>query len=1190
MAEKKKPRRRSSPAIPPATASSPAGDAIVPKFPVVGMVASAGGLDAFKMFFKAMPPDSGLAFVLVPHLDPTHPSLMVELLAKYTAMPVAEAVEGMRIAPNQVTIIPPNKYLALERGVLRLKGPVMRDGIQAIIDGFLRSLAEDQQEKAIGIILSGTGSHGTLGLKAIKAAGGMVLVQDPKSAEFDQMPLSAVASGLADFVLPPQGMPAALVSYVRHSYVNGGTPAEAAEKSAEYLNRILALLCARSKHDFRCYRKKMATRRIERRMGLNQIHELPEYLAYLNEHPEECQQLVKDLLISVTSFFRDPEAFQILQAQAIAPLVQGKEARSAVRVWIPGCATGEEAYSISMLILERVAGAQKHCPLQVFATDLDEDALNIARQGIYPASIVADVPRERLDRFFTRVDEQTYQINKELRESVVFAGQNLVGDAPFSKLDLISCRNLLIYLEPEIQQKVLHLFHFALLEGGFLFLGSSETIGPLENLFAPISKKWRLFRRIEARQPTHVEFPIKPAGASAYTTRSAGPAAARTISYADMTERILLENFAPASVLVNAKHEILYLHGPTARYLNLPSGEATLNVLELAREGLRTQLRAALYRAAKTQKQIVLNHVRAKREKTYAPVRLTVKPLSMARADDNLVLVIFEEAVRAEAPAAPKHGADESIVRQLEDDLKTTREELQASIEQFDSANEEMKASNEEMMSMNEELQSANEELETSKEELQSLNEELNTVNNQLQDKVQELEGANNDLTNLLNTTDLATIFLDRHSHIKRFTPASRTLFNLIGTDTGRPVGDITLKFIDPDLRRDTETVLHDLSMLEKEVTTADGRWYMRRILPYRTLDNRIEGVVLTFADVTELKRAELSLRQDKELRRLATVLLDSNDAVTVHDFLGNISSWNRAAERMYGYTEQEATGMNIAQITPADQRKQNQSLIDAVRRNEREGPLELRRQRKDGAILDVSLSATLLRDESGQAIAVATTERDITQRKQLEKEVLEIAALEQQRIGQELHDNTGQELTALALVAESLAETLKAEDAPDAELAAKVATGIKRALGQVRTFARGLIPVEVDTQGLASALQNFAARISGLQQAGCTFVQEQPVPLEDHQAATQLFRIAQEAVANALQHGQARHITILLGQRDGHLSLRIQDDGVGMPAKLPDLAGMGMRIMQYRADLIRARLDVERGPSGGTQVICTLA
>ena len=982
------------------------GKSQLPGPPVVGIGASAGGLDAFKRFFAAMPADSGIAFVLIPHLDPKHESLMVELIARHTTMPVVEAVDGMAVEANRVYILPPNKYMTIAGGVLRLTGPVERGGLQTSIDLFLRSLAQDKQEKAVCIILSGTGSHGALGLKAVKASDGMAMVQDPSTAEYPRMPQSAIATGLADYVLPVEKMPEELIKYIQHFCVDGDKIGIEGTEAPDHLNQVLALLRARTKFDFRCYRRRMLSRQIERRMSLNHIDQIADYLAFLRDHPDEVKRMYRDLLISVTTFFRDPEAFQALETRVIAPLVGAKESDGSLRVWSTGCATGEEPFSLGILLLEHLAKAQKNCAVQIFATDVDEDALKVARQSSYLESIATDVSPERPARFFTRADEVSYRVTKQLREIVIFARQNLVSDAPFSKLDLIVCRNLLIYLEPEVQKKVIPLLHFSLNEGGFLFLGPSETIGRHIDLFETVSKKWRIYRRIGMAQPEKVEVPIVTAASPLFPARrgiawrgDTAPAfgAARLPSFADMTHRLLLDQYAPPAVLINRQYEILYYFGDTDRYLAIPTGEPTQDLMMLAREGLRTKLRSAIHKAVRENSPVTLADAQVKRNGDYHPVIVTIRAVQGPQGEEGLLLITFQdsdlsrpvdhaptlEARSPEHDTARQSEVEESAVWQLEHELKATKEDLQSTIEEMESSNEELKVSNEEVMSMNEEFQSANEELETSKEELQSLNEELGTVNSQLHEKVADLETANNDMANLLNCSEVAILFLDTRLRIKRFTPPATRFFNLIASDLDRPISDITAK-ISGNLEPDAQQVLRTLTPHEKLVQTPDGCWWSRWIIPYRTPDNRIEGLVLTFTDVTNIRLA------DEQSRRLATVLLDSNDAVYVHDFDGKISAWNRGAERLLGFGETEALKMNTDQLIPEASRAEAHGFWEQLRRGERVDSWEAQRRTKDGRILDVWVTATALRDDKGLPIAIAKTERDVTEQKRAERALRE--------------------------------------------------------------------------------------------------------------------------------------------------------------------------------------------------------
>jgi len=991
---------------------------------VVGMVASAGGLDAFKRFFHAMPPGSGVAFVLVPHLDRRHESYMVPLLEKQTAMPVSEATEGVPVRPDHVYVVPPNKYMRIKDGALHLSDPPDPSAAQTSLDIFLRSLGEDQQERALCVVLSGTGSHGTLGLKAIKANGGMAIVQEPRSAEYDAMPRSAVASGLADFVLPVEEMPAALIKYVRDFAPAGDSGTAPASVPAD-LTPILALLRARTKFDFRSYRKGMLLRRVQRRMGLSRVEHLADYAKLLRERPEEVKLLSQDLLISVTNFFRDREMYGVLEGQVVPELLREKVADTPLRIWVPGCATGEEAYSIAMLFIEQLATAQKTSPLQIFATDIDESALAFARRGVYTASELAEVGSERTGRFFVKVDDHTYQVNKTLRDSVLFAPQNILRDAPFSKLDLISCRNLLIYLEPEVQQKVVLLLHFALRDGGVLALGPSETVGREIDRFEPVSKKWRVYRRsgggTAASRRARVEFPIQ-AGRLSDEIRStqASGLPAPAAGAAEAARELLLEDYAPAAALINRNYEILYFHGPTHRYLRQPGGVPTLDLIALAREGLRPRIRASVQEARRQGRRVVLSAPRVKRDGKTVTVRVGARPVRDPRGGEDLLLVTFEDETKRTrgAAKAPSSRAEEGIVKQLEYELKSTREELQGAIEELESSNEELKASNEEAMSMNEELQSANEELETSKEELQSLNEELNSVNSQLQEKLEELEVTNNDLANLLSSADIATLFLGADYRIKRFSATATRLFKLIPGDVGRSIGDITALFSDPELHRDVDAVIGDLTAREKEVRSEDGRWYLRRITPYRTLDNRIEGVVLAFTEVTPLKNLEAELRRlagaleervaertselaaevherkgaDAKLlaeRNFVSEVLATMPAlVMVTDRDGLVVRFNRACEEVSGRSFEQVQGKSAFDVLlhPED--------VENVRRTFEElaaggGPSRTQSswQRADGTPRLIAWSNNVLRDDKGRVEYIIRTGIDVTEQHRAEDE-----------------------------------------------------------------------------------------------------------------------------------------------------------------------------------------------------------
>jgi len=955
-------------------------------FPIVGLGASAGGLEALETFFKAMPPDAGIAFVVVLHLDPTHVSLLPELLQKRTAMPVCPITDGMKVEPNHVYVIPPNRDLTILHGTLHLMELSLPRGANLPIDSFFRSLAQDQGANAVCVILSGTGTDGTLGVKAIKGEVGMVMAQDQESAKYEGMPRSAVGTGLVDYVLPPDKMPEQLIKYTRHALRHAApriVPIEGPTPNA--LQKIYVILRARTDHDFSLYKKNTICRRIERRMNVHQIENINDYVRYLQESDREVNILFTELLIGVTNFFRDPEAFETLKTSAFPRLLAGKPDDYTVRVWVPGCATGEEAYSLAIVLQECMEQLGRRFHTQIFGTDIDEQAINTARAGLYPESIAVDVSPERLKRFFRKQEDGRYQIKKAIREMLVFAPQNVIKDPPFTKLDLLSCRNLLIYLGPELQKKLLPMFHYSLRPDGFLFLGSSETVGQTNDLFAIVHKKWKIFRRKPSSSATQavLDFPKLPkALVDSDLVVPEMVRKAEELSALQLVETILRESDMPPCAIINDDCNIVYIHGRTGKFLEPAEGKVSVNLIEMARPGLRSELAAAIRQVATHKQEVVHRGLIVQYNGDQVCMDLIVKPIFERSTLRGLMMVVFEEAAAPSrvGPGKPKRaatGRKGKSVAQLEQELQYTRENLQTTIEELETSNEELKSTNEELQSTNEELQSTNEELETSKEELQSLNEESATVNAELQSRIDELSKANDDIKNLLDSTERATIFLDTKLRIRRFTPKAVDLLPVTAADYGRPIEHLTSNLIDVDLSASAALVLRDLSTWDAEVAGKDGKTYRMCIRPYRTVNNVIEGVVITFDNVTDLME-----RLDAGMRRLAAVVRDSNDAITLQDRRGKIVAWNRGAQQMYGYTEAQALGMDAQEIVPEPQRNEIKQLMRRILSGESIRSFETMRLTKQGRMLDVWLTVTVLADEHGEPEFLATTERDITGRK----------------------------------------------------------------------------------------------------------------------------------------------------------------------------------------------------------------
>jgi two-component system CheB/CheR fusion protein len=851
-------------------------------FPIVGIGASAGGLEALEIFLANVPENSGMAFVIVQHLDPTHKGIMVELLQRGTPMKVFQIKDRMRVEANCVYVIPPNKDLSILHGVLNLFVPLAPRGLRLPIDFFFRALAEDQQEHSIGVILSGMGTDGTLGLRAIKEKGGSVFVQSPDSAKFDGMPRSAVEAGLADVTSAVEELPDNINAYVHHTPLfTKPKPSKGSalgkhlldeDQAKSSIEKVILILRAQTGHDFSLYKKTTIHRRIDRRIGLHHMDNIAAYVRFLRENPQEVELLFNELLIGVTNFFRDPAAWEILKTEALPKLLAKRSPEQTLRAWVPACSTGEEAYSLAMLFEEALDSLKPHktaknFKLQIFATDLDLHAIERARAGIYPQNISADVSPERLSRFFVK-EERGYRVSKSIREMVIFAPQNIIMDPPFTKLDLLTCRNLLIYLAPELQKKLLPLFHYSLKPDGILFLGTSETIGGFDELFAPVDGKMRLYQRRETGQPAQaVEFPT--AFSKARPSASA-KVIKPSVNIQSLADSLLLQTYSPAAVMTNENGDILYISGRTGKYIEAAAGKANWNIFVMAREGLRYELSSAFQKALLKKETVTLKDVVVGTNGGMQRVNVTIQPIQDAGELHGMMMIVFNDVAAppiGKLSVKPVHGrgAAAKNTAELQQQLDHFRMEVQNIREEMQTSQEELQSTNEELQSTNEELQSTNEELTTSKEEMQSMNEELQTVNNELQANLDELSHVNSDMKNLLDSTDIATLFLDSNLRVRRFTAQTSKITQLIPADVGRPITDLASALLYPQLAEDAREVLRTLVKVDRQISLPNGDWFGTRILPYRTLENMIDGVVITFTDITESKKLEARLRKSNE-------------------------------------------------------------------------------------------------------------------------------------------------------------------------------------------------------------------------------------------------------------------------------------------------------------------------------------
>jgi two-component system CheB/CheR fusion protein len=1203
---------------------------------VVGIGASAGGLNALNTFFDALAPDTGMAFVVVTHLHPDHESHMAELLQKHTQMPATQVSKKVKVEPNHVYVIPPNRSILLTDTHLEAVEFTEPHGKRSPIDAFFRSLASEHRE-SIAIILSGGGTDGSVGIKDVKESGGVIMAQHPSDAEYNSMPLAAMSTGLVDVVLPVDQLAKKLMDYVQHRPQLPHDPGQLSEQEAETFQRILSHVHARTGQDFNQYKRSTILRRVERRMQLNGFPKLDGYLNFLRQHPNEAQSMFNDILIGVTNFFRDHDPWKALEEKVMPRLFQNKENADEIRIWTIGCATGEEAYGLAMLLLEEAARHDVNPRLQIFASDLDENSIARAREGLYPASIEADVSPERLERFFVREGEY-FRVKHEIRDIVLFTNHNILRDPPFSRQDLIACRNLLIYLQREVQDKVFDIFHYALNPGGFLFLGSSESAEHLSDMYEVADKANRLY----IAKPWHAERRQIPA--LPLTLRRRHPAGAHGLPgalpskhYSEMAHTFedhhekALESYAPPSVIINENQMILHVSETAGRYLVQPRGPITGEVLKLVRPELQMALRSAIFQAFENGRAIVSSPVLVQfnghPHKVVLAVRPRIEPRGLGGEAEKQALVLFleneldESEHKGDGQTDPSDGGGEhhGLVSQLQSEILNLREQLQVTIEEYDSSNEEMKAANEELQSINEEYRSATEELETSKEELQSINEELQTVNNDMKNKLEELAQAHMDLENLMGASEIGTLFLDRELRIKRFTAGVNNIINILSTDRGRPIQHLTHKLKGYDFIEDAEQVLRHLTSLEREVQTEEGNYYQLRFRPFRTIQDHIEGVVITFINITALKardeqllevnetleqrvserthQLDLAYHQISQARDLFYALFNANPVpsalLSLED--GVFLNVNDAYARFAGRKRDEMLGHAAQEFgLPLDPTLQPE-VVARVQELGIVRDLELEVARPSGEIATVLASIQLIHLDETPALVLSFI--DITERARAEQEIRMLASdltvaeqEERRRISQILHDDLQQRIFAVKMQTSMLRDAYQQGNFQSAQVDFdQLEEMLDTSITITRNLSIDLSPAVLQGEGLTDALIWLAVQMNdqyGLQ-----------VSIHTNGISTQcedtlrilLFQAVREALFNVVKHGGTAHAQISISKTVDDVFVTISDDGRGFDASAifdESQGSGGLMNIRHRLQLMGCDLEVESQPGQGTRLV----
>jgi len=1187
-------------------AAKSSGPTSGPQFPVVGIGASAGGLEACTALLKALPVNPGMAFVLVQHLDPHHESILHKLLSKITEMPVIQVEDGMVLEPDHVYVIPPNNDMAVRGGTLRLLSRRRTAGRHLPINRFFVSLAEDQKSAAIGVILSGTASDGTLGLQAIKSEGGVAFAQDPKSAGYPGMPESAILAGCVDFVLPPEEIARELIRLRHLPYVKRTAALPETEPpfvGAADLQKIIHILRIATGVDFSLYKTGTIKRRVMRRMILHKIETIERYGAYLEQNAIEVAALYQDIFIHVTSFFREPEAFAALHRKVLPKLMANRPRGETLRIWVPGCSTGEEAYSIAIVLLEfldkRVPGAT----IQIFGTDISAPAVEKARAGTYAETAVATVSPERLKRFFVKVGDH-YQIGKQIRDLCVFARHDMGKDPPFSKLDLISCRNVLIYMNAALQERVFSFFHYALKPDGFLLLGNSEALGSSANLFIREVSECKIYSRNPAA--TVVRSALLPADhARAPTRAAAAEQTGAAFNLEKAVERIIWQRYAPASLVVDAGLHVLHFDGNAGPYLAPARGAATLHVLKLVREELALDLRTALYRAKKEETRVRREGIRLPQDGGSKTVNLEVIPIKGRHANGADFLILIEE-VPAPAAAETREAGEEDELVHLRQELASTREHLRSIIENQEATNEALTVEHEEVLSANEELQSTNEEMETAKEELQSSNEELTTLNEELQNRNAELGHLANDLSNLLVGVSIPVIIVGGDRRIRRFTPAAEPLLNLIPSDVGRPISDIRPNIDVPDLDSLISEVSADGVLLEREIQVRDGHWYSLRMRPYKTAENKIDGVLMALMDIDVMKRglnqARLSLDEAVAEKDLSASLLDMSGAlIVILDPAGRIVAFNHSCQERSGYSFREVEGRTFWDILlpPEEVDEAKSVFVSILEGAEPARSYERTWIGKDGSRRVIASSSTGRRGADGAVRQIISTGIDITPRKlaldalrrsedqlrRLTGNLLMTQEEERKRIARELHDDVNQRIAMLANEVATIEQT-----ADSGSRLRKQLRSLHERVGQLsddlRRTSHNLHPSALEHFGLVAALESHCSAFSKLHPIELKFLHSSVPKSIPSEISLCLYRVAQECLNNIAKHSGARKATVAIrGDKDGIL-LSVSDNGKGFdPGLVADQSGLGIVGIRERIRLVDGTVSISSQPRKGTRI-----